>query len=48
VKNPKCPLHFAMSFMKMLRSNDLRLLVRDKNVSPAISKMAKNMLTSSK
>lgn len=48
VKNPKCPLHFAMSFMKMLRSNDLRLLVRDKNVSPAISKMAKNLLAGPK
>ncbi|MCK6573368.1 hypothetical protein L6V77_19995 [Myxococcota bacterium] len=48
VKNPKCPLHFAMSFMKMLRTNDLRLLVRDKNVSPTISKMAKNMLAGAK
>ncbi len=48
VKNPKCPLHFAMSFMKMLRSNDLRLLVRDKNVSPAIAKMAKNLLAGPK
>lgn len=48
VKNPKCPLHFAMSFMKMLRTNDLRLLVRDKNVSPTISKMAKNLLAGTK
>lgn len=48
VKNPKCPLHFAMSFMKMLRTNDLRLLIRDKNVSPTISKMAKNMLAGAK
>jgi hypothetical protein len=48
VKNPKCPLHFAMGFMKMLRTNDLRLLVRDKNVSPTISKMAKNLLAGAK
>jgi len=48
VKNPKCPLHFAMAFMKMLRTNDLRLLVRDKNVSPTISKMAKNLLAGTK
>lgn len=44
VKNPKTPLHYAMSFLRMLRSNDLRLLVRDKNVSPAISKMAKQLI----
>ena len=44
VKNPKCPMHFAISYMKMLRSNDLRLLARDKNVSPAIQKAAKNLL----
>ena len=48
VKNPKCPLHHAMSFMKMLRSNDLRLLVRDKNVSPGIAKLAKNLLAGPK
>ena len=44
VKNPKCPMANAMTFMRMLRSNDLRLLSRDKNVSPAIQKMSKMLL----
>ena len=48
VKNPKCPLHFALSFMRMLRNNDLRLLVRDKNISPTVAKMAKAVLVGPK
>ncbi|MSP72758.1 MAG: hypothetical protein EXR76_11395 [Myxococcales bacterium] len=48
VKHPKCPLHHVMSFMKMLRCNDFRLLARDKDVSPGILKLAKNLLAKPK
>ena len=48
VKNPKTPVGAAMTFLRMLRSADMRLIARDRNVSPMIAKAAKNLLTASR
>lgn len=48
VKNPKTPVGTAMTFLRMLRSADMRLIARDRNVSPMIAKAAKNLLTAAR
>ncbi len=44
VQNPKTPIQDAVGFVKKLHGNDLRLLSRDKNVSPTVRQMAYNFL----
>ncbi len=38
--NPKTPLKFALGFIKKLYSKDLNLLIKNKNVSPVVRKLA--------
>ena len=45
VKNPRTPIEFSLRFLSMLRQNDVKLLVRDKNVPGAISKAAKQLVS---
>jgi len=43
VMNPKTPVSFAVGFLKKLHANDLKMVKRDKNVSPVIRKFALQM-----
>lgn len=43
VNNPKCPLPVTMNFMKHLRVNDLKALMKNKNVSSQVQKFAKEL-----
>jgi hypothetical protein len=40
VMNPKTPVSDALGFLKKLHSNDIKMIKRDKNVSPVIRKFA--------
>jgi hypothetical protein len=42
-QNPRTPLEFALRFLPHLRANDLRSIERDKNVSGAVSKGAREL-----
>ncbi len=44
VNNPKCPVSHSMHFLPHLRPNDLRALVRSKNIPSALVNAAKEML----
>ncbi len=46
--NPKTPISKAMGFVKKLRDTDLRLIYRDRNVSPVIRQVAQNVLNTKK
>ncbi len=46
--NPKTPISKAMGFVKNLREADLRLINRDRNVSPVIRQVAVNVLNTKK
>lgn len=46
--NPKTPVSKAMGFIKKLRENDLRLIYRDRNVSPVIRQVAQNVINTKK
>ena len=46
--NPKTPISKAMGFVKKLRDADLRIIYRDRNVSPVIRQVAKNVLNTKK
>lgn len=43
VQNPRTPIEFALRFLPHLRTTDLRGIERDKNVSGAVSKAAKEL-----
>lgn len=43
VENPKTPVSRALSFVKQLHDRDLKLLARDRNVSPVIRTLAMNL-----
>ena len=43
VQHPKTPLAQSMSFLKMLRANDLRQLARSKNIPQAVAQAAKRL-----
>lgn len=45
VNNPKTPLPDSMSFLNHLRTNDLRMLMRNRGVSHQISRQAKTLVT---
>ena len=40
VNNPKCPLGEALSFLKVLRVSDLKLLMRSKSISSTLARQA--------
>jgi hypothetical protein len=44
VQNPKTPINRAISFVKQLHDRDLKLLAKDRNVSPVIRVVAENMV----
>jgi hypothetical protein len=46
--NPKTPVSKAMGFTKKLRDADLRMISRDRNVTPLIRQVAKNVLDTKK
>jgi hypothetical protein len=43
VENPKTPVRNALAFVKQLHARDLKLLSRDRNVSPVIRSLAQNL-----
>ncbi|HUU06234.1 MAG TPA: hypothetical protein VMZ49_10215 [Patescibacteria group bacterium] len=43
VQNPKTPVNRAISFIKQLHIRDLKLLSRDRNISPVIRTLAENL-----
>lgn len=43
VENPKTPVSRALAFVKQLHARDLKLLARDRNVSPVIRALAQNL-----
>ncbi len=43
VENPKTPVSRALGFVKQLHDRDLKLLARDRNVSPVIRILAQNL-----
>jgi isochorismate hydrolase len=45
VNNPKTPLDKAMAFMNTLRTNDLRQLQSNRNVSQQLARQAKIMMS---
>jgi hypothetical protein len=45
VNNPKTPLDKALTFMNALRTNDLRQLQTNRNVSNQIARNAKALMT---
>ncbi len=40
ISNPKTPVSDALGFLKKLHTNDLKLIKRDKNISPVVRKFA--------
>jgi len=40
ISNPKTPVSDALGFLKKLHTNDLKLIKKDKNISPIIRKFA--------
>jgi hypothetical protein len=44
VQNPKTPINRAIGFVKQLHDRDLKLLAKDRNVSPVIRVVAENMV----
>ncbi len=44
VANPKTPVNRAISFVKQLHDRDLKLLSRDRNISPVIRVVAENLV----
>jgi len=44
VDNPKTPINRALSFIKQLHDRDLKLLAKDRNVSPVIRVVAENLV----
>lgn len=48
VNNPKCPLPMAMRFLRTLRSHDIKALSKSKNVSAALSTVARRMTANDK
>lgn len=45
VNNPKTPMADSMGFLNHLRTNDLRQVMKNRNVSHQISRQAKNIVT---
>ncbi len=43
VENPKTPVSRALAFVKQLHDRDLKLLARDRNISPVIRTLAMNL-----
>ncbi len=43
VENPKTPISRALAFVKQLHARDLKLLSRDRNISPVIRSLAQNL-----
>jgi hypothetical protein len=43
VENPKTPVSRAISFVKQLHLRDLKLLSKDRNISPVIRNLAQNL-----
>ena len=43
VENPKTPVNRAISFVKQLHIRDLKLLAKDRNISPVIRVLAQNL-----
>lgn len=43
VENPKTPVNRALAFVKQLHDRDLKLLARDRNVSPVVRTLAQNL-----
>jgi hypothetical protein len=44
VENPKTPVNRALSFVKQLHDRDLKLIARDRNISPVIRVLAENLV----
>jgi hypothetical protein len=44
VENPKTPVNRAISFVKQLHDRDLKLVARDRNISPVIRTVAENLV----
>jgi hypothetical protein len=44
VQNPKTPVNRAIGFIKQLHERDLKLLAKDRNVSPVIRVVAENLV----
>jgi len=43
VQNPKTPVNRAITFVKLLHDRDLKLLAKDRNISPVIRIVAENL-----
>ncbi len=43
VQNPKTPISRAVSFIKLLHTRDLKLLIQDRNINPVIRNLAINL-----
>ncbi len=43
VQNPKTPINRAIGFVKQLHDRDLKLLAKDRNISPVIRVVAENL-----
>jgi hypothetical protein len=44
VRNPRCPAELAVRFIGTLREQDLKLLVRNRNVGDAVRRQAKKQI----
>lgn len=44
VTNPKTPIHIAVSLIKKLKTKDLKIIERNKEVSEAVRSVAKKLL----
>lgn len=44
VQNPKTPINRAVTFVKQLHDRDLKLLAKDRNISPVIRTVAENLV----
>jgi ribosomal protein L12E/L44/L45/RPP1/RPP2 len=44
IKNPKIPLTITMKYINNLRDNDIKDLMRDRNVPAAVAGYAKRLL----
>jgi len=44
VRNPRCPVEIAMNLVTRLNDKDLKLLLKNRNVSEAVRRQAKRIL----
>ncbi len=44
VRNPRCPVEIAMNFVTRLNDKDLKLLLKNRNVSEAVRRQAKRII----